>query len=42
LSGLQFEGAADGRIFRNWDLASNYRINRTITEFDRSGDVLRR
>ena len=29
------------RIFRNWDLAANYRISRTITQFDRSGDVLR-
>ena len=25
---MQFEGAADGRIYRNWDLASNYRISR--------------
>jgi hypothetical protein len=38
---MQFEGAADGRIFRNWDLASNYRISRTVPQFDRSGDVLR-
>ena len=38
---MQFEGAADGRIFRNWDLAQNYRISPTITAFDRSGDVLR-
>ena len=28
---MQFEGAADGRIFRNWDLAENYRISRPIT-----------
>jgi hypothetical protein len=38
---MQFEGAADGRIFRNWDLAENYRIGPTITSFDRSSDVLR-
>jgi hypothetical protein len=38
---MQFEGAADGKIFRNWDLASNYLINSTVTQFDRSGDVLR-
>jgi hypothetical protein len=39
---MQFEGAADGKIYRNWDRASNYRISATVTEFDRSGDVLRR
>jgi hypothetical protein len=38
---MQFEGAADGRIFRNWDLAEDYRISPTILSFDRSGDVLR-
>jgi outer membrane protein assembly factor BamB len=38
---MQFEGGADGRIFRNWDLAENYRISPAITSFDRSGDVLR-
>jgi hypothetical protein len=38
---MQFRGGADGRIFRNWDLAQNYRISPTITGFDRSGDVLR-
>jgi hypothetical protein len=38
---IQFEGAADGKVFRNWDLAENYRISVTITQFDRSGDVLR-
>jgi hypothetical protein len=38
---MQFEGGADGRVFRNWDLAQNYRISPTITGFDRSGDVLR-
>jgi len=38
---MQFEGAADGRIYRNWDLASNYRISPAVTGFDRSGDVLR-
>jgi hypothetical protein len=37
---MQFEGAADGRIFRNWDIAQNYRISPTITSLDRSGEVL--
>jgi hypothetical protein len=37
---MDFE-AADGRLFRNWDLASNYRISRTVAQFDRSADVLR-
>jgi hypothetical protein len=36
---MQFEG--DGKVFRNWDLAENYRITPTVTQFDRSGDVLR-
>jgi hypothetical protein len=38
---MQFEGGADGRVFRNWDLAENYRISPAITRFDRSADVLR-
>jgi hypothetical protein len=38
---MQFEGGADGRVFRNWDLAQNYRISPAITSFDRSRDVLR-
>jgi hypothetical protein len=38
---MQFEGAPDGRIFRNWDLAENYRIDGAITQFDRSPQVLR-
>lgn len=38
---MQFEGGADGKIFRNWDLAGNYRIGADVTKFDRSGDVLR-
>jgi outer membrane protein assembly factor BamB len=33
--------APDGRIFRNWDLASNYLISGTVAQFDRSADVLR-
>jgi hypothetical protein len=37
---MQFEGAPDGRTFRNWDLADNYRITPAITSFDRSADVL--
>ncbi len=38
---MQFENSADGRIYRNWDLASNYLISRTVPGFDRTGDVLR-
>jgi hypothetical protein len=38
---MQFEGTADGRIFRNWDLAPNYRISRDVSQFDRTADVLR-
>jgi hypothetical protein len=38
---MQFEAAPDGRIQRNWDLASNYRIGRDVPSFDRAGDVLR-
>lgn len=38
---MQFEGAGDGRIFRNWDRASNYLVNTAITQFDRSAEVLR-
>ncbi len=37
---LQFENASDGKIYRNWDLADNYRISRTTPQFDRSADVL--
>jgi hypothetical protein len=37
---MQFE-APDNKIFRNWDLANNYLISNTVTEFDRSADVLR-
>ena len=37
---MEFAGA-DGRIFHNWDLASNYRISSAATEFNRSSDVLR-
>jgi hypothetical protein len=39
---MQFEGAADGKTYRNWDLATNYQIGRDVTQFDRSADVLRR
>jgi hypothetical protein len=39
---MQFEGAPDGRTYRNWDLAPNYRISRGAPEFDRSADVLAR
>jgi hypothetical protein len=37
---MQFENAPDGKIYRNWDLAENYRISRAFPQFDRSGDVL--
>ena len=37
---MQFENAGDGRIYRNWDLAENYRITDQVTNFDRTGDVL--
>jgi hypothetical protein len=37
---MQFEDAPDGRIYRNWDLASNYLISRDVPNFDRAGDVL--
>jgi hypothetical protein len=38
---MQFEGAGNGRIVRNWDVAENYRISRDVLQFDRSADVLR-
>jgi hypothetical protein len=37
---MQFEGAADGKTYRNWDLASNYRVSRALPQFDRGEDVL--
>jgi hypothetical protein len=37
---MQFDNAADGNIYRNWDLAQNYRISRAVPQFDRSADVL--
>jgi hypothetical protein len=37
---MQFDNAADGNIYRNWDLAQNYRISRAVQQFDRSADVL--
>ena len=37
---LQFENAADGNTYRNWDLAENYRISRGIPQFDRSAEIL--
>jgi len=39
---MQFEGAADAKVFRNWDLAANYRISRAVPAFDRSQDVVRK
>lgn len=37
---LQFENAADGNIYRNWDRSPNYRLSRTAPQFDRSAQVL--
>jgi hypothetical protein len=37
---MQFDDAPDGKIYRNWDLAQNYRISRAFPQFDRGGDVL--
>ena len=37
---MQFEDAADGKIYRNWDRGSNYRIGSDSPAIDRSGDVL--
>jgi hypothetical protein len=39
---MQFDNAADGNIYRNWDRAQNYRISRAFPRFDRSADVLAR
>jgi outer membrane protein assembly factor BamB len=36
---MEFEGDP-GRVFHNWDRASNYRISPSAPRFDRSGDVL--
>jgi hypothetical protein len=38
---MQFTGAGDGKIYRNWDMAENYRIGPGVAAFDRSQDVLR-
>ncbi len=37
---MQFENSPDGRVFRNWDRANNYRISRAAPQFDRTGAVL--
>ena len=37
---MQFVGG-DGKIFRNWDLAENYRIGPDVPQFNRSANVLR-
>ena len=37
---MQFENSPDGRIFRNWDRAQNYRISRAAPKFDRTAAVL--
>ena len=38
---MDFRSDADKRIYRDWDLANNYTIGGTITQFDRSADVLK-
>jgi hypothetical protein len=38
---MQFDGAADGRIFRNWDLSPNYSVSLGAPQFDRAAVVLR-
>jgi hypothetical protein len=38
---MDFSSAPDKRIYRNWDIANNYVISRNVTEFDRSGEVLK-
>jgi hypothetical protein len=37
---MQFDNSPEDKIFRNWDKAENYRISRTVPQFDRTGDVL--
>jgi hypothetical protein len=36
---MEFE-AGDGRIFRNWDLSSNYEISQDVSQIDRTAEVL--
>ena len=38
---MQFTGAGDGKTYRNWDMAENYRVAPAVPAFDRSKDVLR-
>ena len=38
---MQFAGAADDRVYRNWDHAPNYLISRQVLSLDRTSDVLR-
>jgi len=38
---MQFEAEGEGKIFRNWDVAQDYRISRAAPRFDRTGEVLR-
>jgi hypothetical protein len=38
---MQFENAQDGRIYRNWDVESNYSIGPEAPRIDRTADVLR-
>src|SRR5688572_2293287 len=38
---MDFRSDLDKRMYRDWDLANNYTIGGTITQFDRSADVLK-
>jgi hypothetical protein len=38
---MDFRSPQDKKTYRNWDSANNYTISRDVTEFDRSGDVLK-
>lgn len=31
----QFEGGAEGKVIRNWDLADNYSLSARVTQIDR-------
>lgn len=37
---MDFRSDQEQKMYRNWDLAQNYRIGREITQFDRSGELL--
>lgn len=37
---MQFEGGAEGKVFRNWDLAENYSVGAGVTVIDRRNAIL--